>query len=79
MLLIDKFAEEKIQEAIEEGQFNDICIQLLNLIEEYNEEIRKATLKKRDMFRNFTTMGTRCIQREQDEFKKLCLKIQTMQ
>ncbi len=39
------------------SRFEEECRNLQNLIAEYNREIMKATLKKRDIYRNFTTMG----------------------
>ena len=38
-------------------RYEEECRNLQNLIAEYNREIIKATLKRRDTYRNFTTMG----------------------
>ncbi len=42
-------------------EFRQNCARLNELIEQYNQEIVKATFKDRDMMRHFTTIGTRVV------------------
>lgn len=51
-------------------QYFKILNSVLELIGEYNREITKATLKRRDIFRNFTGMGWRWVQREKEGFDR---------
>ncbi len=55
--------------------FEDLCQELIQLIEEYNEEIMKATLKRRDIFQNFTTMGKNMVKEKLQLFKKVIIPI----
>jgi len=52
------------------SRYEEECRKLLNLISEYNREIIKATLKKRDTYRNFTTMGYFDIREKLREFDR---------
>ncbi|GAB4363802.1 MAG: hypothetical protein Kow0042_01980 [Calditrichia bacterium] len=51
------------------------CDRVGLLIDEYNREVVLATLKKRDMYRNFTTMGKISLKERKNRFLKLFPKI----
>ncbi len=52
------------------NRLEEHCNEMLRLISLYNQEILRATLKRRDMFRNFTTMGTRVVEILRQDFRQ---------
>ena len=55
---------------MQRSRLEEKCQEITRLIHLYNEEILRATLKRRDMFRNFTTMGFGGVDSLREEFEK---------